>query len=637
MSATSYAVETVAKEAISVDVITNYTHNATQFTALGQPTQRLTYGAGGVAAITAISGITAVVTIIGNLMVMAAFVKESKLRSPNNYYLLCLSVADLCVGLFSIPLFTMYEVLGYWPEQLGPKVCDIWLASDYTFCTISLSGILVISIDRYLSLKKPLAYRVRRTTRQVLTTIGMVWLLNLVLWFSAVFIFQYHQGQRQIAPTECYTYYINSFAFTLVTNTASIWMPLGITFVFYILIYRMVRNSIPVQGGGGDRKQSNGNGKPFTVRFAEVGKRRSKESCSSKDNSDEADIEGCNSLLQSETRDPLCTTPERKTSWIGRFYNKTGAYNGSIAIRRASAPVSSTIDSAIEKIALKNYVHAQRSSEESKRDHVNGVRYKLSSKPDLLIKNGHRRNGYGIEQLALQESSCVEMDTLSPLSCVTSRGQFRRSSEAFVDNLRAMERSDSLYLRRKSEGALVSLGTNAFEEQSAHKSRRASIQEKMKLEPPGRRTYPARVTFKSNGGLNTGSDNVSKPSTPPALSRGPRQARLLSNALYMSVTYSKSENKALRTLTFIMCTFTICWLPWSIFVVIKSTCTNCIERHIYAISYWLCYLNSALNPLCYAAANPIFRVTFCSILGLNGGNRTTNLSRPSGSSSSHQE
>jgi hypothetical protein len=80
---------------------------------------------------------------------------------------------------------------------------------------------------------------------------------------------------------------------------------------------------------------------------------------------------------------------------------------------------------------------------------------------------------------------------------------------------------------------------------------------------------------------------------------------------------SKSENrarKALRTITVILGAFVICWTPWHVLSMIIGFCAECVPGTLYNISYWLCYLNSPINPFCYALANQQFKKTFARIL-----------------------
>ncbi|CAF3332019.1 unnamed protein product [Rotaria socialis] len=100
---------------------------------------------------------------------------------------------------------------------------------------------------------------------------------------------------------------------------------------------------------------------------------------------------------------------------------------------------------------------------------------------------------------------------------------------------------------------------------------------------------------------------------------------LLQNQKSIHRRKSKSQNrarKALRTITFILGAFVVCWTPWHIYSAVHSLCESCKNNWIFSnpmfhCFYFLCYLNSPINPFCYALANQQFKKTFTRILKLD--------------------
>ncbi|XP_068197415.1 histamine H3 receptor-like [Antennarius striatus] len=110
-----------------------------------------------------------------------------------------------------------------------------------------------------------------------------------------------------------------------------------------------------------------------------------------------------------------------------------------------------------------------------------------------------------------------------------------------------------------------------------------------------------KLTIRASIHSNTTSPSLGKQH--PSIRRAAHTSRL------------SRDKKIAKSLSIIVCVFAICWAPYTLLMIIRAACKGrCIQHHWYEVTFWLLWLNSAINPLLYPLCHSSFRRAFSKIL-----------------------
>lgn len=113
------------------------------------------------------------VTVCGNMLLIALVFAHRSLRCTSNCFLVSLFLSDLMVALVVMPPAMLNVLCGAW--VLWPAFCPVWLCFDVMCCSASILNLCVISLDRYLFIISPLRYKQRMTPPRALLLVGAAW------------------------------------------------------------------------------------------------------------------------------------------------------------------------------------------------------------------------------------------------------------------------------------------------------------------------------------------------------------------------------------------------------------------------------------------------------------------------------
>lgn len=120
--------------------------------------------------------------------------------------------------------------------------------------------------------------------------------------------------------------------------------------------------------------------------------------------------------------------------------------------------------------------------------------------------------------------------------------------------------------------------------------------------------------------LTTSSESSRKPeccnkkSCKNAASTLPSEVKIVSQSTTQRFRLSR-DKKVAKSLAIIVGIFGICWAPYTLLMIIRAGCHGqCISEFWYETSFWLLWINSAVNPVLYPLCHSSFRRAFIKLL-----------------------
>ncbi|XP_050074200.1 5-hydroxytryptamine receptor-like [Anopheles maculipalpis] len=510
-------------------------------------------------------GLMILVTVIGNVFVIAAIILERNLQNVANYLVASLAVADLFVACLVMPLGAVYEISRGW--ILGPELCDIWTSCDVLCCTASILHLVAIATDRYWAVTN-IDYIHSRTSRRVFTMIFLVWFASVIVSLAPQFGWKDPEYLQRIEQQKCMV--SQNIAYQVFATCCTFYVPLFVILVLYWKIYQTARRRIHRRGPKIPATPNSSNQeetpKPKSkIRF-HLKKKFTNPTKSAVSSLGLVEGNSTNTVNTVEDTEDSTNAADRKgleTTFSGDEGNNTPVGNNQIP----------TVSYEVTHQQLAQAATGSESNNNNPR----------TNDPPAGKTPSPSGNGG-----TLPVSICpIQPNQLATSPLLPSHHHLPQSPRAAQDPAQHHQLHQQHHHHHNQQSAVAK-------------------------QPP---TVGGNLLTTPVGGGGGSTLNIS--STPNPHAQVSKRKETLE---------AKRERKAAKTLAIITGAFVVCWLPFFLTALLLPLCESCtINDTVSSLFLWLGYFNSTLNPVIYTIFSPEFRQAFKRILF--GSHRSTNYRR----------
>ncbi|KAM4715820.1 melanopsin-A-like isoform 3-T3 [Anableps anableps] len=181
--------------------------------------------------------------VLGNFLVIYAFSRSRSLRTPSNIFIINLAVTDFLMCVTQTPIFFITSMHKHW--IFGKKGCELYAFCGALFGICSMMTLMVIAVDRYVVITRPLASLGVMSHKKALCFVAVAWVYSMGWSLPPFFGWSAYvpEGLMTSCSWDYMTFTPSVRSYTMLLFTFVFFIPLFIIIFCYCGIFRAIRHT----------------------------------------------------------------------------------------------------------------------------------------------------------------------------------------------------------------------------------------------------------------------------------------------------------------------------------------------------------------------------------------------------------